>query len=169
MKIILLGDVHGNLPALEAVLEDGRRRGGDIVLNTGDYVGQGPFPDETVSLLSSVESVAVAGNFDRNVLRAKQGKTGEKAELHLWTRGRLSRENRKNLKNLPRTQRSLLAGKRFLLTPGAPEDTVQAAARKITHYGKYGYLGFANGVIQVKGNWDITRSPLVFDFGSGRK
>ncbi len=57
----------------------------------------------------------------------------------------------------------------FAPAPGAPEDTVQAAARKITHYGKYGYLGFANGVIQVKGNWDITRSPLVFDFGSGRK
>ena len=122
MKIILLGDVHGNLPALEAVLEDGRRRGGDIVLNTGDYVGQGPFPDETVSLLSSVESVAVAGNFDRNVLRAKQGKKGEKAELHLWNRGRLSRENRKYLKNLPRTKKFLLAGKRFLLTHGSPED-----------------------------------------------
>ncbi|HOO87400.1 MAG TPA: YfcE family phosphodiesterase [Synergistales bacterium] len=122
MKIILLGDVHGNLPALEAVLEDGRRRGGDIVLNTGDYVGQGPFPDETVSLLSSVESVAVAGNFDRNVLRAKQGKTGEKAELHLWNRGRLSRESRKYLKNLPRTKKFLLAGKQFLLTHGSPED-----------------------------------------------
>lgn len=122
MKIILLGDVHGNLPALEAVLEDGRKRGGEIVLNTGDYVGQGPFPDETVSLLSSVESAAVGGNFDRNVLRARKGKTGGKAELHLWNRERLSRENRKYLKNLPRTKRFLLAGKRFLLTHGSPED-----------------------------------------------
>ena len=122
MKIILLGDVHGNFPALEAVLEDGRKRGGEVVINTGDYVGQGPFPDETVSLLSSVESVAVAGNFDRNVLRAKRGKTGEKAELHLWNRERLSRESRKYLKNLPRTRKFLLAGKKFLLTHGSPED-----------------------------------------------
>lgn len=122
MKIILLGDIHGNLPALESVLEDGRKRGGEIVINTGDYVGQGPFPDETVSLLSSKEAVSVAGNFDRNVLRAGKGKKGEKADLHLWNRERLSKENRRYLKNLPRLKRFLLAGKSFLLTHGSPED-----------------------------------------------
>jgi putative phosphoesterase len=160
VKIILLGDVHGNLPALEAVLEDGRKRGGEIVINTGDYVGQGPFPDETVSLLASVEAVAVAGNFDRNVLRA--GKDGKKSELHRWNRERLSKENRRYLKNLPLTKRFFLAGKLFLLTHGSPEDieeniTGETAGERLEHLAK-----LAAADIVITGH---THAPLSKKFG----
>ncbi len=52
----------------------------------------------------------------------------------------------------------------FLPISGASFDSAITAARKITHYGKYGYLAFSNGIIQKKGVWEIFRSPLEFDF-----
>lgn len=123
MKIILLGDVHGNLAALEAVLADGWKRGGELVLNTGDYVGQGPYPDETVSLLAATEMLGVKGNFDKNVLRAQAEKNASpKRDLHLWNQKALSKASRKYLERLPRWRKFVLGGKSFFLTHGSPED-----------------------------------------------
>ena len=51
VTIALIGDVHANLPALEAVLRDARERGAIAVLDAGDAVGYGPFPEETVAYL----------------------------------------------------------------------------------------------------------------------
>jgi hypothetical protein len=52
----------------------------------------------------------------------------------------------------------------FLPTPETSADSVLTAVRKITHYGKYSYLMFSRGVIQEKGVWEVSRSPLEFDF-----
>lgn len=52
----------------------------------------------------------------------------------------------------------------FLPVPGTADDSILTAARKITHYGKYSFLTFSGGVIREKGIWEVTRSPLVFDF-----
>jgi hypothetical protein len=41
---------------------------------------------------------------------------------------------------------------------------VAPTMRKISHYGKYSYLAFRNGVNQAKGTWPIPASPLVFTF-----
>lgn len=38
MKIAALSDIHGNLAALDAVLDDVRRRGADVIVNLGDIV-----------------------------------------------------------------------------------------------------------------------------------
>ncbi len=52
----------------------------------------------------------------------------------------------------------------FLPVSGTSADPVLTAARKITHYGKYSYLVFSQGVIRQKGVWEIFRSPLQSDF-----
>ncbi|MGA7491363.1 MAG: M1 family aminopeptidase [Syntrophobacteraceae bacterium] len=52
----------------------------------------------------------------------------------------------------------------YLPVSGASADSVLTAARKITHYGKYSYLAFSQGVIRQKGVWEVLRSPLQFDF-----
>ena len=48
MKVAVLGDAHGNLHALEAVLRDIRKRRVDAIWNLGDAVGYGAFPEEVV-------------------------------------------------------------------------------------------------------------------------
>ncbi len=49
------------------------------------------------------------------------------------------------------------------LTGGSPA-AISAVSRKIAHYGKYGYLGFTNGTNILKGNWQVSDSPLTFVF-----
>ena len=51
MRVAFLTDVHGNLPALEAVLAHARTQGADEVWNGGDMVGYGPQPEACVQRL----------------------------------------------------------------------------------------------------------------------
>ena len=51
MKIAVLTDVHGNLPALQAALSVLRREDADAIFHTGDAIGIGPFPAECLELL----------------------------------------------------------------------------------------------------------------------
>jgi putative phosphoesterase len=64
MKIAVLGDIHANLPALEAVMDALRGEGVERVVHTGDVVGLGPFPMDTVSALFRYGIDGVRGNFD---------------------------------------------------------------------------------------------------------
>ena len=68
MRVAALYDIHGNLPALEAVLADVDREGVDLIVIGGD-VAAGPYPAETVALLRTRgERVRfVRGNADREV------------------------------------------------------------------------------------------------------
>jgi predicted phosphodiesterase len=54
MRVAALYDIHGNLPALEAVLEDVRRAGVDRIVVGGDVV-PGPMPRETLGRLLDLE------------------------------------------------------------------------------------------------------------------
>jgi putative phosphoesterase len=62
----LIYDVHGNLPALEAVLDDARAAGADAFLLGGDYGLFGPWPAETVEVLRAIpDATWIRGNVDR--------------------------------------------------------------------------------------------------------
>jgi predicted phosphodiesterase len=64
--LALLYDVHGNLPALEAALDDARGAGADRVLLGGDYALFGPWPAETVQILHGLaDATWIRGNVDR--------------------------------------------------------------------------------------------------------
>jgi putative phosphoesterase len=64
--IAVLYDIHGNLAALEAVLEEAESAGAKTYLLGGDYATFGPWPRETVELLKDLPAVAcIRGNVDR--------------------------------------------------------------------------------------------------------
>jgi predicted phosphodiesterase len=63
--LALLYDVHGNLPALDAVLEDARDAGADRFLLGGDYAVAGGWPKETVERLKQLDADWIRGNADR--------------------------------------------------------------------------------------------------------
>ena len=69
MKLAVLADIHANLHALEAVLEDARKRGADKFLCLGDIVGYGAQPEECVRLIRTIGAPTVMGNHDAWAVR----------------------------------------------------------------------------------------------------
>jgi predicted phosphodiesterase len=64
--LAVLYDVHGNLPALSAVLEDARAQHAEHYLLGGDYALFGPFPAETVATMRELPGATwIRGNVDR--------------------------------------------------------------------------------------------------------
>jgi len=64
MRIALLSDVHGNLPAFEAVLGDVEEQAVEAVWCLGDLVGYGAEPDGCVELARDRCDLSLAGNHD---------------------------------------------------------------------------------------------------------
>jgi putative phosphoesterase len=62
MKTLILSDIHGNLPALEAVLE--QEKNYEVCLFLGDVVDYGPFPNECIAFLEQEMDFGVIGNHD---------------------------------------------------------------------------------------------------------
>lgn len=68
MRYALISDIHANLPALEAVLDDIAADGAaDAVLHLGDLVGYASWPNEVVALIHDRGIAGVAGNYDSTV------------------------------------------------------------------------------------------------------
>jgi predicted phosphodiesterase len=68
MRYALISDIHGNLPALEAVLADiGRRPDVAATYHLGDLVGYAPWPNEVVDLIRARSIPGVSGNYDSTV------------------------------------------------------------------------------------------------------
>lgn len=64
-ELAILYDVHGNLPALEAVMADAQAAGAEHFVLGGDYALFGPFPGETVAALRRLSAIRIRGNVDR--------------------------------------------------------------------------------------------------------
>lgn len=111
MKYALISDIHANLPALRAVMDDVERRP-DVraVYHLGDLVGYGPWPNETVALLRERAIPGIAGNYDSTVAagykhcgcRADSPREEELSHLsYEWTRGHVTDATRRYLGALP--------------------------------------------------------------------
>lgn len=105
MKYIIISDIHGNLEALEAVMETFPSGGDMTFASLGDIVGYGANPNECIDIVKSLVSESIIGNHEAAVL----GKTDilyfneYAAEAVLWTRDNLSKPSMDYIKKLPYT------------------------------------------------------------------
>jgi predicted phosphodiesterase len=116
MRVAAIYDIHGNLPALEAVLRDVRQAEVDRVVVGGDVV-PGPMPRETIRCLLDLEMPAqfIQGNGDREVLARMRGtETGAVPEpfreVMRWVAGQLHPEYEPLLAGWPGTLRVPIGG-----------------------------------------------------------
>lgn len=111
MRVAVLADIHGNLPALDAVLRDVEQQGADLIVLNGD-IADGPMPAQTLDKLTALgdRAVWVRGNSDRWLVDAFDGNflspgldTSPSADWFEWCAARLDRAHRDLLDGLPLT------------------------------------------------------------------
>lgn len=74
MRVLVISDIHGNLPALEYVL--GQERSVDLVISLGDVVNYGPWSNECVDLLDTLKNkVLIFGNHEDAFIAGKYSGT----------------------------------------------------------------------------------------------
>lgn len=111
MRYALISDIHGNLPALDAVLADiDRQPNITATYHLGDLVGYAPWPNEVVTLLRDRQIQGVAGNYDSTVAtdythcgcRYEDSRQEELSHLsYEWTQRHCSSETKQQLAELP--------------------------------------------------------------------
>ncbi|HNR95662.1 MAG: phosphodiesterase [Chloroflexi bacterium ADurb.Bin180] len=116
MRYLILSDIHGNLPAFEAVLADAGQF--DQIWCLGDIIGYGPQPNECIARLRQFAHSCVAGNHDWAAINKLDisAFNPEARKACLWTREQLTPEHWEYIERLPE---KLVEGN-FTLVHGSP-------------------------------------------------
>ncbi|MFW6189091.1 MAG: metallophosphoesterase family protein [Planctomycetota bacterium] len=133
----LFSDVHANLEALEAVLEEMERQGADTFICLGDIVGYGPEPVECVDLIREKCEVALCGNHDFALIYgAVDFNPVAKSSIELHRRmlmprpGRDDEERRERWEFLKSMPKRHVKGE-MLFVHGSPRNPVSEYLRKV--------------------------------------
>ncbi len=116
MRVAAIYDIHANLPALEAVLQDIRQAGVDQLVVGGDVL-PGPMPNETMACLLNLDVPVqfIQGNGDRVVLAQMRGTESSEVPEQFregvrWVAGQLHPEHERLLAGWPKTCRVEIRG-----------------------------------------------------------
>ncbi|MGE5577786.1 MAG: metallophosphoesterase, partial [Syntrophothermus sp.] len=134
-KIAVVADIHGNLEALKAVLEDAFSTGIEIFICCGDLVDYGPDPNEAVERIRAEKIPCVLGNHDRAVgepipLEAHKTASGRDRSVELaclqWTREQCTEVTKAFLRALPPSllfeRDGALGGSKVLVVHATPDS-----------------------------------------------
>jgi predicted phosphodiesterase len=111
IKIAIFSDVHGNLPALETVLEDIERRGADQIYCLGDLVDFAPWNNEVIDRIRKQKIPCLMGNHDERIafdldilplVKHSEEETTARTLAIRHTKKILTRTNKDYLSGLPR-------------------------------------------------------------------
>jgi putative phosphoesterase len=124
MKTLILSDIHGNLPALEAILA--QEKNYDRLLFLGDVVDYGPFPHECIAFLQKNMDAGVIGNHDNAIAydvdcgcRGDFKKFSE--ETRAWHKTLLTDSDIKFLRSLRPLRKTMLSKLSALMAHATPE------------------------------------------------
>lgn len=129
MRIAVIGDIHANLPALTAVVEDASRIGADAIYSVGDIVGRGPHPNEVVEVMRTLEIPTVQGNWDEATAMDRDSTGAAWSSLEAehagevsmrWTADALTESNKAWLRALPVRGRAKIAGRAVAFFHASP-------------------------------------------------
>ena len=131
MKIAAVYDVHGNLAALKAVVEQIADEGIDRIVLGGDYAW-GPMPAESVALVQKLEAegaVAIRGNADREVASwagELEGLDADTAAVNEWACDQLTSTQRDWLLTRPEQAVFEVEGRNVLFCHACPQNDTDA-------------------------------------------
>ena len=126
-KTLLLSDIHGNFPALEAIIKYFSGTSFDAICNCGDSTVYAPFPNETLHWLKTNNVYSILGNTDSKVIKLLEGKTfkkprkEEKRIMYNWTAEQLDPPARTYLLSLKKSLQISMGDQNIELFHGSPE------------------------------------------------
>jgi putative phosphoesterase len=132
MRLLIISDIHGNYPALNAVSKKLPPESFETIINSGDSLVYAPFPNETINWLRDHQAISILGNTDKKVIKLLRGKNFkkpgkiEKRVMYTSTADRLSLTNQKYLLGLKKSH--LLK-----VHPAAQEQELQRVRIGIYH------------------------------------
>ncbi len=164
MKVAFIADPHGNLPALEAVLNE---IGNLKIFCCGDLVGYNPFPNEVIEMLRNKKIPCILGNHDfvaaendTSVFKRIELKEGFNPVAYKaieWTQKNLKPENLKFLKSLPLFYET----KDFYMVHGSPRNPLEEYI-----FPHHPYMeSFLEGIKQNLLVLGHTHQPMIKKFG----
>lgn len=147
-QLTIFGDIHGNLPALQAVFDDMQQRKLDNLTCLGDLVGYGTFPNEVIEAIRTRGIPTIMGNYDQGVGNSSDdcgcAYTSEKAEMLgkrsiAWSNAQTTDDNKAYLRSLADAIPVQLGDFKILLVHGSPrrineylyEDRPEASLERI--------------------------------------
>jgi len=114
-RIAIISDIHGNMPALKAVLKDSKERQVTETYCIGDLVGKGPDSDLVVDLIRENCKVVVRGNWEENMTAPSE------LETMKWHQAVLGEERLTYLRCLPFHHDFYFSGHRVRLIHASPD------------------------------------------------
>lgn len=115
MKTAIISDIHGNLIALEALLKYFKKNNIETIIHTGDAVGIGPFPSETLELFTSTKNCElILGNHENYQITFLPKNIGEEELKHQnWVKNQLNDEQKNRIKMFPKIIEKEFNGTKF--------------------------------------------------------
>lgn len=174
MRIAVFSDIHGNLPALEAVWADLQNAQPDAVYCLGDLVNLGPWPNEVVEFIRGRRISSLMGNHDQGIGQGVPEfpfsyQTEEEHEAGLraiaFTNATLRESNRQYLQTLP-LQPTLTFNPAFgtqalVLTHGSPASINEYVFEDCPEPHLVQLMGQANAKVLLMGH---THRPYIRRF-----
>jgi predicted phosphodiesterase len=115
-QVAIISDLHGNIPALEATLNDIKRRNIKRIFCLGDLVGKGPHSDKVVDICQDVCETTIKGNWEDFMVRESDNPT------IIWHQQRLRAERLAYIDNLSHTIEFHMSGRRVRLFHASQES-----------------------------------------------
>ena len=175
MRIALIGDIHGNLVALDAVLADSERREVDAVVCLGDVAAGGPQPRAAIARLRELRCAVVRGNADEWLLDdgvpAEPEDDRPLQEIVAWSRAQLSESDVGWLSELPLTTAVELEPGTLLCFHGSPRSNRERILPKTPEDELAPMLGGTSASVLAAGHTHVQllrryRSSLIVNAGS---
>ncbi|MCY0387423.1 metallophosphoesterase family protein [Robbsia sp. Bb-Pol-6] len=129
MRVAAISDIHGNLPALQAILGHIRTQNVDLVVNLGDIASGSLYPSQTGDFLSPLGYPTIKGNHERQLLA---GVVVNMGESDAYTYRQLRQDQLEWIENLPT---SLRIAQDVLLVHGTPASDLEYFLETVTSDG----------------------------------
>lgn len=135
MRFAVVSDIHGNLPALNAVLADAEENGAESYIFVGDYCLSNPYPDECITRIRELDSKYVIRGNEERYLENLVGKdqstwTDGQMQISYWNYQNISPDNLEYILSLP-TKLSVSVGDVTLRMAHSSEEFIEDAEGRL--------------------------------------